>query len=141
MATTRATLLYQEAKLAKHPGPCGPIALSVLTDESYIDVLGMLETIGADHDPKKGGLYTHDMMRALHHMGYEIVDRTWEARQLGAKTVSSASWMMRDGHMNEGRFLIRTRTHFAAIRDGIIHDWSNSTKMHIRSFYQIKRRA
>ena len=60
MATTRATLLYQEAKLAKHPGPCGPIALSVLTDESYIDVLGILENIGADHDH---GLFHMDFIQ------------------------------------------------------------------------------
>ena len=141
MATTRARLLYQEAKQHEHPGPCGPIAMSVLTDETYLDCLGVLKEIEADHDPKKGGLYASDMVRALHHMGYDISDCTYEARLKGAKTISSASWMMRDGHFNEGRFLIQTRNHFCGVRDGIIHDWANGTKMHITAFYEVKRRA
>lgn len=136
--TGESDLLYAEAKIHNHPGPCGPIALAVLTKKSYLDSLGVLEAIEADHDPKKGGLYVSDLWAALAHLGYGVYDRTWDARELGAKTISSASWMMREGHFNKGNFVIQTRTHMAAIRDGIIHDWANSKKMHIVGFYEIR---
>ena len=136
--TGLSDLLYAEAKILEHPGPCGPIALAVLTGRSYLDSLAVLEDIGADHDPKKGGLYATDLFKALRHLGYDVIDRTWDARYKGGKTISSVSWMMRDGHHNKGNFVIQTRTHMAAIRDGIIHDWANSRKMHVTGFYEVR---
>ena len=136
--TGLSDLLYAEANHLNHAGPCGPIALSVLTGQSYLDSLAVLEDTGADHDPMKGGVWASDMFQALRHLGYEVIDRTFDARQKGGKTISSVSWMMRDGHFNQGLFLIQTRTHMAGVRDGIIHDWANSRKMHITGFYEVR---
>ena len=142
MVTTRARLLYQEAKQHEHPGPCGPIAMSVLTDQTYLDCLGVLKEIEADHDPKKGGLYAADMVRALHHMGYDISDRTYEARQKGAKTISSA-YMDDEGRSLQRGPFPHSDTHplLTLSVTAIIHDWSNGTKMHITAFYEVKRRV
>ena len=71
LMTQRASLLYQEAKTLGHGGPCGPIALAILTDKTYVDAVKLYETDG-HHNPKRGnGLKTPTMLKPLHEHGYE----------------------------------------------------------------------
>jgi len=136
--TQRATLLYKEAEILGHGGPCGPIALSILTDQAYLDAVKLCEARG--HNATKGdGLKTTTMLAILHELGYAIEDVTDEARQLGGKTIQSVGWLLREGNtdFSKGKLLIQTRDHFAAVRDGIIHDWSSGRKMHVVRLYRI----
>jgi len=92
------------------------------------------------HNPTKGnGLKPHVVLSLLHGLGYSVEDVTDEARQLGGKTIQSIGWILRTGktHFSKGKFLIQTRNHFAAVKDGIIHDWSSGRKMHVVRIYRI----
>ena len=138
--TQRASLLYQEAKTLGHGGPCGPIALAILTEQTYLDAVKLCDTDG-HHTPTKGnGLKTTSMLSLLHELGYSMEDVTDEARQLGGKTIQSVGWILRENntHFSKGKLLIQTRDHFAAVKDGIIHDWSSGRKMHIVRLYRIE---
>lgn len=78
------------------------------------------------------------MLMLLNNIGYHVEDVTDEARQLGAKTIQSVGWLLRENTpFSKGNLLIQTRNHFAAVRDGIIHDWSSGRKMHVTRLYRI----
>lgn len=135
--TQRASLLYQEAKTLGHGGPCGPIALAILTDKTYVDAVKLCETDG-HHNPKRGnGLKTTTMLKLLHELGYELHDITLNARLKKCKTIQSLGWALRDGSWNDEKLLIQTRDHFAAAVNGIIHDWSAGRKMHLVRVYRV----
>lgn len=134
--THRAAMLYQEAKIAGHRGPCGPIALSILTNQPYVEAVKLVEAKG-DRQLGKGGTYATNMLSILHELGYSVSDVTEDARANGAKTIQSTGWALRQGWSSEGKLLIQTRNHFAAVQDGIIHDWSAGRKMHIVRIYKI----
>jgi len=135
--THRADLLYNEAKILKHGGPCGPIALAILTDRTYLDAVKLCERY--HHNPTKGtGMDSFQMLMLLNNIGYHVEDVTDEARQLGAKTIQSVGWLLGENtHFSKGKLLIQTRDHFAAVRDGIIHDWSSGRKMHVTRLYRV----
>jgi len=136
--THRAAMLYQEAKMLKHGGPCGPIALSILTDQSYIASAELCAEKGSPQEGK-GGVFAQQILTILHELGYAVSDITDEARDLGAKTIQSMGWVLKKDFNAPGeKLLIQTRNHFAAVKDGVIHDWSSGRKMHIVRLYRIE---
>jgi hypothetical protein len=109
-----------------------------LTDQPYLDAVKLCEAEG--HNAEKGdGLWFNQLAPILHRLGYTLVDITFEGRLAGAKTMQSTAWALRDGKLGDAsRILLQTRNHFAAVRDGIIHDWSSAKKMHITSMYRVE---
>jgi hypothetical protein len=38
---------------------------------------------------------------------------------------------------SKGKFLIRSRKHVSAVRDGVAHDWAEQRKMYVKGLYQV----
>tara|TARA_Y100000310_G_scaffold304909_1_gene344537 strand:- start:422 stop:736 length:315 start_codon:yes stop_codon:yes gene_type:complete len=78
------------------------------------------------------------MRTAFRQRGYDLLDVTEMLRDHGAKTALSLSSTLKKDYphknadgLNNDRFLVRYRGHYAAAMNGIVHDWSAGTKKHI----------
>lgn len=117
-------LVGESSKLGEK-NDCGVKALSVITGNSYTECHKLLAQLG-----RKKGRETllSSMFKALQQMGFKAIPVECPyggIRSLGRNLPS------------KGSFLIFATNHFAGVRDGKIHDWSEGRCLRIKKFYQI----
>ena len=119
-------LVGESSKLGEK-NDCGVKALSVITGISYVECHKTLSLFGR----KKGkGTFVSSMFSALKHFGFKAVEVKCPyggMRSLGRDLPP------------KGSFLIFATNHFAGVKDGKIHDWSEGRCLRIRKFYQIQK--
>lgn len=119
-------LVGESSKLGEK-NDCGVKALSVITGFNYVECHKTLSLFGR----KRGkGTFVSSMFSALKHLGFKVVE------------VKCPYGGMRSLGRNlppKGSFLIFATGHFAGVRDGKIHDWSEGRCLRIKKFYQIQK--
>lgn len=106
---------------------CAVIALAVVTGEGYPKIHEMLRKAG--RRARCGTQWNHSrlVLKQLNLQAQEIT-HFYE----GASIRSIAPQLP-----DRGNFLIRTHKHLAAVKDGVIQDWSEEKKLYVQGIYKV----
>ena len=109
---------------------CAVVAISLVTNVPYREVLGMLDVLGR----KKGhGTFQPQTLACLKMLGFEV-NKTFRPKQPNGSgyTIKSIS---KDYPI--GTYLVSIRHHILAMVNGKILDWSEDTKYHVRQIIRV----
>lgn len=119
-------LVGESSKLGEK-NDCGVKALSVITGIDYAECHRALARLGRK---KRGATKLVSIFDALKQFGFKFVE------------VQCPYGGMRSLGRNlppKGSFLIFATNHFAGVKDGKIHDWSEGRCLRVRKFFQIQK--
>lgn len=106
--------MCEAAKLLRETKDCAVKAVTAVTGVHYIDVHGLMEANGRRHRHGTPNAITRAVLDKLGFATHEI--KVW------SKTVRSLG---REFRNIPGTYLVWTRGHILAIKDGEVLDWTN----------------
>lgn len=106
---------------------CAVIAIAVVTGRAYTEIHERLRKLGRR---THCGTSWPTQIQVLKDCGFAVHEITGYYE--GASIRSIAPQLPQ-----EGKFLVRTHKHIAAVRDGIIEDWSEQRKLYVQSIYKV----
>lgn len=108
---------------------CGVIALSILADIPYHKAHALLEAQG-----RKPGRSTHWAWfeAALKEAGFKTTEKKWGFHR-STKTIE------REKSLAGGKWFIWTRSHYAAMVDGTLHDWSTTKALRVIGALKVEK--
>lgn len=121
--------LSQNSRQMGETNDCGVLALAVITGAPYEHCHSILKSFGRKN---RKGTFHSQMWRAFDVLGFEV------------KKISCPFPGMRSFERNmpkEGAFLIHSTRHYAGVKDGQVHDWSQGSCKRIVGVYQIFKKG
>lgn len=124
--------------LAEHPqrvrrnetNDCSVMALALGCGVSYAKAHEAMKKQGRKN---RDGAWGWQVEYAARTIGYELV-----RVKTPAKTVAKLPYELTQAGMY-GRFLVKTTTHFLAIVDGKVEDWSGGRTLRIEAVYRVEK--
>lgn len=117
--------LRRESNQLGEKNDCGVCALSVVTGLPYANCHAALKK----HGRKNGkGTFNWQIFRAVEDLGFKLFEIPCPykgLRSLGRNLPQ------------KGNFFIWVTGHYAGVRDGVIHDWSNGKCLRVQKVYQV----
>lgn len=126
--------LQEASKAHGEKADCAVKAVAVAAGVEY----GVAHNLLKKHGRKdRSGTYFDETTRpAMGELGFELVDITYSVVSRGAKTVRTF------GRMGlAGTFMVRTRRHILAAKDGKVIDWTDGRMHRILAVYRVVKRG
>lgn len=121
--------LSESSSFHRERNDCTVKALAIAGDLTY----GVAHTMMAKRGrrPRNGAFYAH-VFDALKEIGKTVDEVTKYEAFKDIKTIKS----LQDLRLN-GCYIIRVSGHMLAMKDGIIHDWTNNRLHRIKSIHRV----
>lgn len=111
---------------------CGVIAISIVCNVSYEKAHAALKSAGRRN---KGLVYDFQLTQALKDFGYCCTGTIQKAQLLKPRTTKTIE---REPGL-DGRWLVFTASHVAAMVEGTLHDWTTERNKRITHLWRIER--
>lgn len=136
--------MYLESEAAGERNDCAVKAVALLTDTPWTKVRDYMNAAG--RKPRRGTPWPV-IMSAIRHFGYEpVLVASFEFIRRYRPNASVHSMLHVTTHhpdrfnrvWKDGcRYLLDTRTHVAAVIDGVNHDWTKGRAKRVRAIFKI----
>lgn len=126
-AKTEWDSMCEHAKALKETNDCTVKAISAVTGVHYVDVHAMLAKHGRPH---RKGAKKHTQYNALRDLGFVLEDV-----KVRSKTIRTLG---REFKYRPGNYLVWTRGHVLAIKDGEVLDWTNGRLHRVIKVVRVK---
>lgn len=112
----------------KEKNDCGVMALAIACGVSYAKAHTALKKQGRKN---RSGTWPGQMKRAALSLGYQLIEI-----EVTTKTIGRLPYDLSQSKQF-GRFIVKTSSHFAAIIDGKVEDWSGGRGLRIEYVYRV----
>ena len=106
---------------------CAIIATCIVTDYPYPRIHEMYRLVGRRHRCYTPWVY---MVGVLAQLGYKLQDVTKFYDPSSLRTIVPQL-------PNKGNFLVGSRKHVSAVRNGVMEDWAVERKMYVKEVFQV----
>jgi hypothetical protein len=114
----------EDLSYSRSPRDCTVRAFAVITGCTYTEAEQIYRMMAA----RKPGTASYLVLEIYEALGYKF-----EKQTIWTGTVSTTL----ESKLRDGRYLVLSKNHVAAMRDGVLHDWTARTPIIVRELWKL----